>query len=208
MSVEVKNIYCVGRNYILHAQELNNPIPTSPLIFHKPTHSLAIAQEQDIVLPANKGTIHYELEMVVHIQRKFEPGININEMIDYMALGIDFTLRDVQDEVKQKGLPWELAKGFRNSAVLTPWIPFAGIENVTQHDFALEKNGQEIQRGNLKNVIFDLPTLIAYISEHLGLDKGDIIFTGTPAGVGPAANGDKFVFKWKEQALGAFTVKQ
>lgn len=202
----VKNIYCVGRNYILHAKELNNPVPASPFLFTKPTHALVESKGQRIALPEDQGSIHYEVELVVHIGKKYEPGLTPAELIDKLAIGIDFTLRDVQGELKEKGLPWLLAKGFPNAAVLSPWQPFEGLEATAQYDFALEKNGAEVQRGNMKDMIFDIPTLIEFCGKNLGLGKGDIIFTGTPAGVGPVAKGDHFILKWKEEKVGEFFI--
>ena len=207
MAIEVKNIYCIGRNYRLHAQELNNAVPTSPFLFGKPTHALAQANGQAILLPGDRGSVHYEAELVVHIARPYEPGLPLEELIDQMAIGLDLTLRDAQDELKKKGYPWLLAKGFPNSAVLTEWLPFEGLEATRTHDFTLERNGQEVQRGNIQDMIFDLPTILEFSAKHFGLGQGDIIFTGTPAGVGALANGDHLVLKWKEEKLGECTVK-
>ncbi|MEH7076261.1 fumarylacetoacetate hydrolase family protein [Neobacillus drentensis] len=202
----IRNIYCVGRNYVSHAKELNNDVPTSPFLFSKPTHALVEACGQEISLPGDRGTIHYEVELVIHIAKSYEMGMNVEELVDRMALGIDFTLRDVQSELKKKGYPWLLAKGFPNSAVLTPLIEFPGIENCKHFDFALIKNGEQVQLGNIQNMIFDLQTIIDFTALHFGLGKGDIIFTGTPEGVGPAAEGDQFSLKWGENTLGEFSV--
>ncbi|BAE85232.1 fumarylacetoacetate hydrolase family protein [Desulfitobacterium hafniense] len=198
----IKNIYCVGRNYLQHAKELNNAVPTSPFLFVKPTHALVEGQGQTIAMPKDQGNVHYEAELVVHVGKNYEPGMKAEAVIDKIAVGIDFTLREVQDELKKKGLPWLLAKGFPNSAVLSRWLPFEGLEGTAGHDFTLEKNGQEVQRGNIKEMIFDIPTIIEFCAQHFGLAEGDIIFTGTPAGVGVAAAGDHFVLKWKEEQVG------
>ncbi|NMA69837.1 MAG: fumarylacetoacetate hydrolase family protein [Desulfitobacterium sp.] len=202
----IKNIYCVGRNYILHAKELNNPVPESPFLFTKPTHALVESQGQTIVMPQERGSIHYEVELVIHIGEKYEPGKEADELIDKIAIGIDFTLRDVQGELKKKGLPWLLAKGFPNAAVLSSWLPFEGLESIARYDFALEKNGEEVQRGNIKDMLFDIPTLIEFCGKNLGLAEGDIIFTGTPAGVGPISKGDHFILKWKDEKVGDFFI--
>lgn len=202
----IRNIYCVGRNYASHAKELKNDIPTSPFLFSKPTHALIEAGGQEINLPGDRGDIHYEVELVIHIAKSYEKGMKVDELVDRMALGIDFTLRDVQSELKKKGYPWLLAKGFPNSAVITQFIEFPGIENCKQFDFALWKNGEQVQRGNIQNMIFDLQTIIDFSALHFGLGKGDIIFTGTPEGVGPAAEGDHFALKWAENTLGKFSV--
>lgn len=207
MPVNVKNIYCIGRNYPLHAKELNNAIPTSPFLFSKPTHALVEANGQSILLPGDRGEIHYELEFVVHVASRYEPGIKLEELIDLKALGIDFTLRDVQNDLKEKRYPWLLAKGFPNSAVLTKWTPFEGLETSMKYDFTLEKNGQEVQRGNIKDMLFNLPNLLEFCAKHFGLDQGDILFTGTPAGVGPVADGDYLVLKWNEEQHGDCKIK-
>lgn len=204
---KIGNIYCVGRNYKLHAEELGNDVPTKPMIFGKPTHALAETAGGEIVLPGTRGELHYETELIIHIARSYEPGVTLDEMVDEIALGIDFTLRDVQSELKKKGHPWLLAKGFKNSAILTPFHAFPGLDECMKTDFTLLKNGEQAQRGNIRNVIFDLMTLIQYISEHFGLEKGDIIYTGTPEGVGPVADGDVLTFLWGDQKWGEFTAR-
>lgn len=202
----IRNIYCVGRNYELHAKELNNEVPASPFLFSKPTHALVETCGQEISLPGDRGAVHYEVEWVVHIAHNYEKGMRAEELVDRMALGVDFTLRDVQNELKKKGQPWLLAKGFPNSAVLTSFIEFPGMEKCHQTDFSLWKNGNQVQRGNIQNMIFDLQSIIDFCAIHFGLGKGDIIFTGTPEGVGPVTNGDQFSIKWGEDALGEFSV--
>lgn len=204
---QIGNIYCVGRNYKLHAEELGNDVPTKPMIFGKPTHALAETAGGEIVLPGTRGELHYETELIIHIARSYEHGVTLDEMVDEIALGIDFTLRDVQSELKKKGHPWLLAKGFKNSAILTPFHAFPGLDECLKTDFTLLKNGEQAQRGNIRNVIFDLMTLIQYISEHFGLEKGDIIYTGTPEGVGPVADGDVLTFLWGDQKWGEFTAR-
>ncbi|RYL95042.1 FAA hydrolase family protein [Sporolactobacillus sp. THM7-4] len=201
----INNIFCVGRNYALHAKELNNDIPGSPMFFSKPTHSAVETNGQAITLPGDSGSVHYEAEWVIHIGRTYTPGMQIGELANGMALGIDFTLRDVQSELKKKGYPWLAAKGFLNSAVLTPFIPFTGIEVCRQTDFSLLINGNEVQRGNISQMLFDPQALIDYCGTHYGLGKNDILFTGTPAGVGKVTNGDQFTLKWGSDVLGEFT---
>ncbi|QQE76422.1 fumarylacetoacetate hydrolase family protein [Brevibacillus composti] len=201
----IRNIFCVGRNYRLHAEELGNAVPTVPMLFGKPTHSLTLTNGQTIELPGNRGEVHYEAELVIHIARPFSEGASLEEMIDKIALGIDFTLRDVQSELKKNSHPWLLAKGFRHSAVITPFQPFPGLAVCEQTDFSLNINGEQAQRGNIRNMIFDLMTIIRYTHEHFGLGAGDIIFTGTPEGVGPTKNGDHFSLLWGDQIWGEFT---
>ncbi|GEB32252.1 MULTISPECIES: fumarylacetoacetate hydrolase family protein [Brevibacillus] len=204
---QIRNIYCVGRNYRLHAAELGNDVPKKPMIFAKPTHALAMTNGQEIALPGTRGELHYEAEIVVHIARPYEPGCALEQVIDKVALGIDFTLRDVQSELKSAGHPWLLAKGFKNSAILTPFQPFSGLSALQQADFSLHKNGEQVQRGNISDVIFDLETILAYVEEHFGLGAGDIIYTGTPAGVGPVADGDVLTLKWGDEERGQFTAR-
>lgn len=203
----IKNIYCVGRNYRLHAAELGNDVPTKPMIFDKPTHALAEAVGNVIELPGTRGELHHEAELVIHIARPYEAGVTLEQMVDKIALGIDFTLRDVQSDLKKAGHPWLLAKGFRNSAILTPFHAFPGVDALQNTDFSLLKNGEQVQRGKISDVIFDLMTIIAYISDNFGLDQGDIIYTGTPAGVGPIADGDVMTLVWGEENWGQFTAK-
>lgn len=200
----IRNIYCVGRNYALHAQELNNAVPDAPMFFFKPTHAVVRADGRTVMLPGSQGSVHYETEWVIHIGRDFARGAAADRLIDGMALGIDFTLRDVQSVLKRKGYPWLAAKGFLHSAVLTPFIDFPGIGACTKTDFSLAINGHERQRGNIRQMIFDPQTLIDYCGAHYGLGAGDIIFTGTPAGVGPVTDGDQFDLKWGKVSLGAF----
>ncbi|USG63389.1 fumarylacetoacetate hydrolase family protein [Brevibacillus ruminantium] len=203
----IRNIYCVGRNYKLHAEELGNAVPTAPMLFGKPTHALAVADGREIVLPGDRGELHYETELVIHIARPYSPEASLEEMVDHIAVGIDFTLRDVQSELKKKGYPWLLAKGFPNSAVVTSFRPFPGLQACQETDFSLQKNGEQVQRGNIRDVIFDLMTIIRFTGEHFGLGQGDLIFTGTPDGVGATKNGDHFGLFFGKEKWGEFTAK-
>ncbi|MGG3469762.1 fumarylacetoacetate hydrolase family protein [Neobacillus pocheonensis] len=199
---EIKNIYCVGRNYVAHAKELNNEVPNSPFLFSKPTHAFVEANGQEISLPGNRGSIHYETELVIWIGRKHEKGMKADEVIKRMGIGIDFTLRDVQNELKKKGYPWLLAKGFPHSAVVSKFIEFPGINEIKEKDFILIKNGEKVQQEDSKNMIFDLQTIVDFTSIHFGLDEGDIIFTGTPEGVGQVLDGDHLSLKWDNKIVG------
>ncbi|MDN3015522.1 fumarylacetoacetate hydrolase family protein [Paenibacillus sp. BSR1-1] len=203
----IRNIYCVGRNYAAHAKELNNAVPTSPFLFSKPTHAFVEANGQEIYLPGNRGSIHFETELVIYIGRKHEKGMKADEVIDLMGIGIDFTLRDVQAELKKKGYPWLLAKGFPNSGVVSKFIKFPGINELMDKDFTMIKNGETAQQGNIKNMIFDLQTIVDFTSDHFGLNEGDIIFTGTPEGVGQIMDRDHLSLKWDNQILGDCVIK-
>ena len=198
----IKNIYCVGRNYRAHAKELNNPVPASPFLFSKPTHAVVEANGQVVSLPGDRGSLHYEVELVLRIGKSYEKGITVDEIVDGMAIGIDLTLRDVQDVLKEKRYPWLLAKGFPNSAILSKFIDFPGEEACKNTNFSLVINGRQVQEGNIQSLIFDFQTLIDFCAENFGLGKGDIIFTGTPEGVGPLANGDELTLLWGEAVLG------
>ncbi|MGG3469729.1 fumarylacetoacetate hydrolase family protein [Neobacillus pocheonensis] len=204
---DIRNIYCVGRNYVAHAKELNNEVPSSPFLFSKPTHAFVEANGQEIHLPGNRGSIHYETELVIRIGSKHEKGMKADEVIDRMGIGIDFTLRDVQSELKKKGHPWLLAKGFPNSAVVSKFIEFPGINEIKEKDFSLIRNGEMVQVGNSKNMIFDLQTIVDFTSLHFGLDEGDIIFTGTPEGVGQIFDRDHLSLKWDNKIIGDCFIK-
>ena len=184
-------IIAIGRNYIDHAKELNNPIPDSPVIFMKPDTAL-LKDNKDFYYPEFTNDIHYEVELVVricnegkHVSRKFA-----HKYYDAIGLGIDFTARDLQSTLKAKGLPWELAKSFDHSAVISPLLPKETFTNLNNLNFSLSKNGETVQQGNTKDMIFDVEALIVYISQYITLRKGDLIYTGTPAGVGAIKIGD------------------
>lgn len=204
---DIRNIYCVGRNYRAHAAELGNDVPDQPMIFTKPTHALAEMSGGELTLPADQGEIHYEAELVLHIAKPYREGIQVDEIVDKYALGIDFTLRDVQSVIKKKGQPWLPAKGFLKSAPITDFRPFPGTSKLTEENFQLRQNGQVVQNGNISNMIFDLQTIIDYIAKHYGLGVGDIIYTGTPEGVGPVNNDDRLELAWGEEVFGAVTIR-
>lgn len=207
MKHPIHNIFCVGRNYQLHAAELGNQVPSSPMIFSKPTHALVEANGQNVFLPSNQGEIHYETEFVIHLSQSYKKGIQVEEIVDQIALGIDFTLRDVQSNLKAKGHPWLLAKGFRNSALITSFHPFLGVDPCKKTDFSLLKNGLQIQKGNISDMIFDLQTIIDFCGEQFGLGQGDLIYTGTPAGVGKVIDGDHLQLFWGDEKWGEVTIR-
>lgn len=203
MNRMVANVYCVGRNYRLHAEELGNAVPTEPMIFMKPSHAVVPLNGAQLDLPQERGEVHYETELVLRIARDYKPGMTVDELVDVMAFGIDFTLRDVQSRLKAAGHPWTAAKAFRSSAPITPYIAFPGAEEVAEQDFVLRKNGEIVQRGNTANMIFPLQQIIDFIAERYGLGEGDHIFTGTPEGVGPIFKGDQLEISYGSTVLGS-----
>lgn len=199
---DVRNIYCVGRNYKMHAAELGNAVPTEPMFFMKPTHALTQMDGRKISLPSNKGAIHFEAELVIHIGKEYYKGIQIEELVDQVSLGIDFTLRDLQSKLKAEGLPWLAAKGFRNSALIGAFIPFETLAPINELEFSLFKNGEEKQHGKVSDMIFSLQEIVDYCAEHFELGVGDLIYTGTPAGVGAVEQGDHLLLKMGNQSIG------
>lgn len=184
-------IFCIGRNYAEHAKELNNPLPSEPLVFMKPPTALVV-NNKPFFYPDFSSDLHYEGEIVLRIcknGRSVQPEF-ASRYYDAVAFGIDFTARDVQDKLKAKGHPWEIAKAFDRSAPLSPFVPLEELENPAAIRFQLKKNGQLVQDGNTKDLIFSFDTLIVHLSKYFTLQKGDYVFTGTPAGVGPVQVGD------------------
>ena len=184
-------IFCIGRNYVDHAKELNNPVPKEPLVFMKPATAL-LRESNDFYYPGFSKNIHYEVELVLKIiknGRHIQPAF-AKTYYEEVGLGIDFTARDVQQKAKEKGHPWEKAKGFDHSAVISPFfIPLKSLdENI---HFSLHKNGEVVQSGYSQDMIFDFNKLICHLSQYFTMQKGDYIYTGTPAGVGPVQIGDK-----------------
>jgi fumarylpyruvate hydrolase len=204
---EIKNIFCIGRNYANHALELGNAIPTSPILFSKPTYSLVKADGSKILFPGDRGEIHHELEIVIHIGKEVTADFQVEDVVDKVALGIDFTLRDEQSKLKAKGHPWLKAKGFKNSAIITDFWDFPGIEACKAVDFSLLRNGNVVQLGNIKDMMFDFKQIIEQCNYYFGLTKGDVIYTGTPEGVGPIQHGDDFKLMWNDEEKGSFTVQ-
>lgn len=198
---DIKNIYCVGRNYSEHAAELGNDIPTKPMIFSKPTHALHPAKGE-LSLPFHLGEIHYEVELVVKMAADFQENKPLHEVVEGVAVGIDWTARDIQSQLKEKGHPWLISKGFKGSAVVSEFMPFTSVEDFRGMEFSLLKNGQPVQVGKPMHMIFSLEELLLYIHNNLGLGKGDLVFTGTPEGVGAARVGDVFELKLVNEKSG------
>ncbi|MFD1954967.1 fumarylacetoacetate hydrolase family protein [Paenibacillus thailandensis] len=207
MAEAIRNIYCIGRNYRLHALELGNEVPDSPMVFTKPSHAAVPMDGRTIELPGDRGEIHFELEIVLRVGQSYQSGMAADECIDAMALGLDLTLRDVQSKLKAKGHPWLDAKGFKSSAPLGEWLAYPGWERLQEHEFALVKNGVEAQRGNSRDMLFHIPQLIGHIGGRFGLGAGDLIFTGTPAGVAALQDGDVLEAYWADKLAGSCTIK-
>jgi 2-keto-4-pentenoate hydratase/2-oxohepta-3-ene-1,7-dioic acid hydratase in catechol pathway len=184
-------ILCVGRNYSEHAKELGNAVPENPVIFSKPDTAL-LKNGEDFYLPSFSNDVHHEVELVIKINKvgkKIQEKFARNYFSE-IGLGIDFTARDVQSELKSKGLPWELAKAFDGSA---PIGNFINIENMDlkNMDFSLQKNGLIVQKGNTAQMIFSFEQIVSFVSQYFTLKVGDLIYTGTPAGVSQVNIGDK-----------------
>lgn len=204
---DIRNIYCVGRNYRLHAAELGNEVPTSPMIFTKPTHAAVQMRGEALVLPGSQGKVHYEAELVFAVGRMYESGMSCDELFTSYTVGLDLTLRDLQEQIKASGKPWLPAKGFRSSATLGEWLSYPGETAMTEYDFGLRINGNEVQRGNVRDMVYSLQQIVDYVGRNYGLGAGDLIYTGTPAGVGSLNEGDKLEVWWSERILGESTVK-
>jgi 2-keto-4-pentenoate hydratase/2-oxohepta-3-ene-1,7-dioic acid hydratase in catechol pathway len=184
-------IIAIGRNYAEHAQELNNPVPIKPVIFMKPDTAI-LKDNKPFYHPDFSSYIHHEIEIVLkickegkHISEKFAAGY-----YDEIGLGVDFTARDIQQLYKEKGLPWELAKAFDNSAPISNFFPVNSFADLYNLNFRLDLNGVTKQIGNTSNLLFSFEYIISYVSKYITLKKGDLIFTGTPAGVGKVSVGD------------------
>ena len=184
-------LICIGRNYTDHIEELQNERPEEPVVFIKPDSAI-LPKDQDFYIPEFSNDIHYEVEVLVRIKRV---GKHIAEKFAYkyydeIGLGIDFTARDLQTRLKEKGLPWEKAKGFDGSAVIGEWLPKDDMGDLNGIHFSLIKNGAAVQEGNTRFMLWKIDELIAYVSRFFMLKKGDILFTGTPSGVGKIAPND------------------
>lgn len=185
-------IICIGRNYVEHAKELHNPLPEKPMFFMKPDSAL-VTNNEDVYYPEHTSDLHYEVELVLKISKK---GKYISEKFassyyESIGIGIDFTARDVQAECKKKGHPWEIAKAFDQSAPVSQFVSKTNFD-INNISFSLYLNGTEVQKGNSKDMIFSFNEIIAYVSRLVTLKPGDLIFTGTPAGVGATKINDRF----------------
>ncbi|PCH52428.1 MAG: 2-hydroxyhepta-2,4-diene-1,7-dioate isomerase, partial [Flavobacteriaceae bacterium] len=199
-------IICIGRNYAKHIEELANEKPENPVIFLKPDSAILL-KKQPFFIPPFSNDIHYEVEILVKINKvgKYIDKKFAHKYYDEIGLGIDFTARDIQAECKEKGLPWEKAKAFDGSAVIGEFIPKENLGDLTNLKFSLHKNEKLVQDGNTDAMLWKVDELIAYVSQFFTLKKGDVLFTGTPAGVGKVYENDILVGAIKGQEL--FSIK-
>jgi len=200
-------IICIGRNFAKHAKEMNSELPSEPIFFFKP--DLAILRGYKLYIPDFTNDLHYEVELVLkinrvgkHIDQKFA-----HKYYNEIGLGIDFTARDIQKECKAKGLPWEKAKAFENSAVLSKQFIQKSELDLDNINFNLLKNNEIVQQGTSADMIFNFDSIIAYISKFVTLKIGDLIYTGTPAGVGPVQIGDKLIGTIESQQMFAIEIR-
>ncbi|MEH6535598.1 MAG: fumarylacetoacetate hydrolase family protein [Psychroserpens sp.] len=201
-------LICIGRNYTEHIKELKNERPTDPVVFLKPDTSILL-RKQPFFIPDFSEDVHHEVEILVkinkvgkHIAKKFA-----HNYYDQIGLGIDFTARDVQAKLKAKGLPWEKAKAFDGSAVIGEWLPKSDFEDVNRINFSLHKNDLSVQNGNTSLMLWKIDEIIEYVSKYFTLKIGDIIFTGTPSGVGKVIANDKLKGYIEDKQLFSITVK-
>ncbi len=201
-------IICIGRNYADHAKELNNPVPVNPVFFMKPDSSLLI-NNNPFFYPQFSKEIHYETEIVLKICRlgkSIQPQF-ASRYYEEIGIGIDFTARDLQAACKKEGHPWEIAKAFDQSAVLGRFVPKASLPDLSAINFQLDLNDITVQKGNTRDLLFSFDEVITYISTFVTLKTGDLIYTGTPAGVGPVKIGDHLVASIEGEVLLDFRVK-
>lgn len=201
-------IICVGRNYSAHAKELKNEVPKEPVLFLKPETAI-LHKNMPFFIPDFSNDVHHELELVVKINKL---GKHINEQFAHkyyneVTVGIDFTARDVQAECKAKGLPWEKAKAFDGSALVGKFIKKDTLKDSNAVNIELHKNDESVQKGNTKDMLFSIDKLIAYISQYFTLKIGDLIFTGTPAGVSQVNKNDRLTLFLENEQLAQLNVK-
>lgn len=201
-------IICIGRNYIEHANELNNPIPINPVFFLKPDTCL-LQKNQPFFYPDFSNNIQYETELVIRINKvgKYIQKKYANTYYSELTIGIDFTARDIQQQCKEKGLPWEISKAFDNSSPIGNFINKDKFNDIQNINFKLKINNNIVQSGNSKNMIFHIDDIISYVSKYITLKIGDLIFTGTPEGVGPVKIGDHLEAFVENECLLSFNVK-
>jgi len=201
-------LICIGRNYTEHIKELENEKPKDPVVFLKPDTSILL-KKHPFFIPDFSDDVHHEVEILVKINRlgKYIDKKFAHKYYDEIGLGIDFTARDVQAQLKEKGLPWEKAKGFDGAAVIGNWLPKTEIKDINNINFSLKKNDILVQQGNTANMLWKIDELIEYVSKYFTLKIGDIIFTGTPAGVGRVIADDKLRGYIENKQMFSITVK-
>lgn len=184
-------IFCIGRNYADHVKELGNVMPDAPVVFMKPKSAL-LQSQTPFYYPEFTNELHYEGELVLRVSKngRYIQDRFAGKYYDAITVGIDFTARDLQQECKEKGLPWEISKAWDNSAVVGKWIPVNDIKNRKDINFSLYKNKELVQKANTAAMTYRFESIIAHISNYFSLNIGDLIFTGTPAGVGECVVGD------------------
>jgi 2-keto-4-pentenoate hydratase/2-oxohepta-3-ene-1,7-dioic acid hydratase in catechol pathway len=201
-------IFCIGRNYVAHAKELGNDVPDEPVIFMKPKSAL-LQTHTPFYYPEFSNELHYEAELVLRICKngKYIQDRFANKYYNAVTVGIDFTARDIQNDLKAKGLPWEKAKAWDNSAVIGKWIELKPEINKSDINFCLYKNKELVQQGNSGNMIFSFDQIIAHISNYFSLNIGDLVFTGTPAGVGECVVGDDLEGFIEDESMFELSIK-
>jgi len=201
-------IICIGRNYVAHIREMNNDVSSEPVFFMKPDSAL-VTGNKPFYYPDFSSNVHHELEVVLRVDR---PGRSIDEgsagrHFKELALGVDFTARDLQNSAREKGLPWEIAKAFDYSAPVSSFLPVSKFKDIHDLSFRLDLNGKTVQEGSTALMIYSFEKIIAHVSRFISLKTGDLIFTGTPAGVGPVKPGDRLEAYLEGEKLMDFPVK-
>ncbi|WP_228852201.1 fumarylacetoacetate hydrolase family protein [Aegicerativicinus sediminis] len=201
-------LICIGRNYVAHIEELKNERPTDPVIFLKPDTAILL-KKQPFFIPDFSNDVHHEVEVLVRINRvgKYIDKKFAHKYYDEIGLGIDFTARDLQSKLKEKGLPWEKAKSFDGAAVIGKWISKDSLPDVQNLNFRLEKNDEIVQDANTSLMLWQIDEIIEYVSKYFTLKIGDVIFTGTPAGVSKVSAGDKLKGYLENKEMFSINVK-
>ncbi|MBZ5857114.1 fumarylacetoacetate hydrolase family protein [Flavihumibacter profundi] len=201
-------IFCIGRNYVAHAKELGNDVPDEPVVFMKPKSAL-LQSHTPFYYPEFTNELHFECELVLRICKngKYIQDRYASKYYDAITTGIDFTARDIQNELKEKGLPWEKAKAWDNSAVIGKWVNLDEIKNKKDISFSLQKNKEVVQQGNSNLMIFNFDQIVAHISNYFSVNIGDLVFTGTPAGVGECVVGDELEGYMNDQLMFSVEIK-
>lgn len=202
LNIPVHSIFCIGRNYRNHVKEMGSELTTEPMVFLKPLSSIAYGGNT-IQLPEQSNEVHHEVELVVAIGKSGK-NISKKEALDFVAgfgIGVDFTARDIQKTAKQKGTPWSVAKGFDGFAPISRFLPTPSLEVLSSLEIMISVNNEVRQKGSVSDMIFDIPTLVSYLSTIFTLEEGDLIFTGTPEGVSAVQPGDKVIAGFTNHSL-------